>query len=59
MSVCGEYRPRDIRTARRLAAERNQRYEDMPGWDNHERTWGVEPEERNVIDVQSEMAFAE
>lgn len=59
MSVCVEFRPRDHRTARRLAAERNQRYEDMPDWDNHERTWGVDPEERNVVGVLGEMAFAE
>jgi hypothetical protein len=40
------------------ASERNQSLEERVGWDNSTRTWGVEPEDRHVIGLLGERAFA-
>jgi len=53
-----EIPPRLIRTVYRKASERNQSFEDHEGWDNDAKSWGVDPEDRNVIGLMGEMAFA-
>lgn len=59
MPVTVRVPPRYVRLVRRKAAERNRSFEENSAWDNHDRTWGVDPEERNVIGLMGEMAFAE
>lgn len=58
MTVEVEIPPRYIRMIRRLAPERNTSFEENPAWDNTARTWGVDPEDRNVVGLAGEMAFA-
>lgn len=41
-----------------MAKERNQSFEEYVDWDNESNTWGVNPEERHVIGLMGEMAFA-
>lgn len=53
-----EILPRLVRTVYRLASERNQSFEEHKGWDNDADRWGVDPEDRNVVGLMGEMAFA-
>jgi len=41
-----------------MASERNQSFEKHEGWDNDAKRWGVDPEDRNVVGLMGEMAFA-
>ncbi|MDB9279982.1 hypothetical protein PN416_06375 [Halorubrum ezzemoulense] len=41
-----------------MASDRNQSFEERDDWDNQARKWGVEPEDRHVIGLMGEMAFA-
>lgn len=50
--------PRLIRTVNRVANDRNQSFEEHEGWDNDANRWGVDPEDRNVVGLMGEMAFA-
>jgi hypothetical protein len=58
MSTSVEIPPRLVRTVYRKASERNQSFEEREDWDNSTRTWGVDPEDRHVIGLLGEMAFA-
>jgi hypothetical protein len=42
-----------------LAAKRNQSFEQSKTYNNHEDTWGTEPERRNFVGLMGEFAFAE
>lgn len=53
-----EIPPRLVRTVYRKASERNQSFEEREDWDNQAKTWGVDPEDRHVIGLMGEMAFA-
>lgn len=53
-----EIPPRLVRTVYRKASERNQSFEERDDWDNQARKWGVDPEDRHVIGLMGEMAFA-
>ena len=58
MATSVEIPPRLVRTVYRKASERNQSFEEREDWDNSTRTWGVDPEDRHVIGLLGEMAFA-
>lgn len=58
MSTSVEVPPRLVRTVYRKASERNQSFEEREDWDNSARKWGVDPEDRHVIGLLGEMAFA-
>ncbi|MFC6975091.1 hypothetical protein ACFQL1_11155 [Halomicroarcula sp. GCM10025709] len=58
MTTAVEIPPRLVRTVYRKASERNQSFEKREDWDNYARTWGVDPEDRHVIGLLGEMAFA-
>jgi hypothetical protein len=53
-----EIPPRLVRTVYRKASERNESFEKHEGWDNDRNSWGVDPEDRNVVGLMGEMAFA-
>ena len=53
-----EIPPRLVRTVYRKASQRNQSLEEREDWDNSTKTWGVDPEDRHVIGLLGEMAFA-
>lgn len=59
MVVTVEVPPRYVRIAHKLAAERNESFEQNDSWDNQSNTWGVDPEQRNVVGLMGEFAFAE
>ena len=58
MTVSIDIPPRNVRQVHRIAKERNQPYEEYEDWDNRSDTWGVNPEDRHVIGLMGEMAFA-
>jgi hypothetical protein len=53
-----EIPPRLVRTVYRMGSDRNQSFEELEGWDNDAERWGVDPEDRHVIGLMGEMAFA-
>jgi hypothetical protein len=53
-----EIPPRLVRTVYRKASERNQSFEERDDWNNQARKWGVDPEDRHVVGLMGEMAFA-
>lgn len=59
MPVRVSLHPRDLRTARRLASDRNKSFEANEAWDNDKKSWGVDPEDRNYLGLIGEWAFAE
>ena len=58
MSVTVELPPRYARLVRKKAKERNQSFEEFEDWNNQSDTWGVDPEDRHVVGLMGEMAFA-
>jgi len=58
MTVTIEVPPRYARLVRKKAKERNQSFEEYEDWDNQSDTWGVDPEDRHVVGLMGEMAFA-
>lgn len=58
MTVNVEIPPRYVRLVGEMAKDRNQSFEEYVDWDNESNTWGVNPEERHVIGLMGEMAFA-
>ena len=58
MTVTIEVPPRYARLVRKKAKERNQSFEEYEDWDNQSDTWGVDPENRHMIGLMGEMAFA-
>ncbi|GAA0285635.1 hypothetical protein GCM10009000_120990 [Halobacterium noricense] len=41
-----------------MASGRNESFEAHEGWDNDANRWGVDPEDRNIVGLMGEMAFA-
>lgn len=58
MEVVVNIPPRMERVVYQNASQRNQSFEEHEGWDNDANRWGVDPEDRNVVGLMGEMAFA-
>lgn len=58
MSVQVKVPPRYVRLVNRKAVERNRSFKENIAWNNNERSWGVDPEHRNLVGLMGEMAFA-